>query len=86
MPLSNFSPGECLTASEEKISHIGSLCRVRPITGERISGIRGPEREISETEQTLATDRVGLEHRDSRQEGGSNSRRFRREDSHRRAQ
>lgn len=60
MSLPDRGLGERLTASEEKVSHSGALRRVWSAFGERVVDIRKSECEVSETEQALATDHLGI--------------------------
>lgn len=86
MRLFDCGPNKCRTASKEKIPYLGAFRGQRPATGQRTNDIPKPECEISEAEQALVADSLGHEYRDPRSKGRSNTRRFRGQDSYRRAQ
>lgn len=78
--------GERIAAREEALSDLGTLRTGGSTTGKRAANIPELEQQISEAEQALAADSLGLEYRHSSAQRGTDTRRLCRQDPHRRAQ
>lgn len=76
MRLLDLGIDERIAESEETFPNVGTFRRYRIAFGERVVDISKFEREVSETQQTLVADRLGLEHSYKGQEGGTYTRRF----------
>ena len=84
--LSDHRPRQRLAARKKALPHPGPLRRRWSTPRKRTDDLPELEQQVPETEQALAADRLGVEHRHTSAQGGQDTRRLRRQNPHRRAE